>query len=74
MFDCILYCIPPERTPTPLATWAAQEAKSESMAADLVSETLANIGYAATVRRRAMRRRRFLLALTAATALAVCCL
>ena len=71
MFDCILYSVCPEQAPTELESWAALEAKSQTTAADLVSQTLANIDHAAANRRQAIRRRRLVLALSAATALAV---
>jgi hypothetical protein len=67
MFDCILYSISPERSPTQVEAWAALEAKSETMAADLVQQSRAS----QPTKRRRTRQRTILVAAALASALAV---
>jgi hypothetical protein len=67
MFDCLLYSIRPERAPTPLDAWAAQEAKSATTAGDLRLE-IAAIEARAKLRRRATRDTMLLLCACAAAA------
>jgi hypothetical protein len=72
MFDCLLYSTRPERAPTPLESWAAQEAKSETTADDLRLQVAALGARAVLRRRRAIRDA--MLMLSACAAAAVGCL
>ena len=71
MFDCLLYSIRPERAPTSLESWAAQEAKSETTADDLRLQVAA-MRARVDLRRHAMRDA--MLLLSACTAAAMGCL
>jgi hypothetical protein len=72
MFDGILHSIRSEQAPTPLDAWAAQEAKSQTTAADLRLAVAAIEARAKICRRQA--KRDALLILTACAAAAGGCL